>query len=165
MAAAAAAIWTEPLRAQFVWQKGDWHSDEFDKVVHSKRQVKVALHTDTIPRPGDPKSGLSAGVARGALNRKWRFHDEVQHAIRPDQQRKILIVVHACPGHIEDAPGVFEQGVHVKHLSAGIRFFSEMAKKTHPQISQMHTDGSHKMEDWVRFLRKTRTVEARESSK
>jgi hypothetical protein len=48
VAAAAAAIWTEPLRAQFVWQKGDWHSDQFEKVVNSSRRIKIALHTDAI---------------------------------------------------------------------------------------------------------------------
>jgi hypothetical protein len=62
VAAAAAAIWTEPLRAQFVWQKGDWHSEEFDKLVHSSRRVKVALHTDTI---GD---GRLLRMPRNCLN-------------------------------------------------------------------------------------------------
>jgi hypothetical protein len=62
VAAAAAAIWTEPLRAQFVWQKGDWHSDEFEKVVHSKRQIKLALHTDAI---GD---GRLLRMPRNCLN-------------------------------------------------------------------------------------------------
>lgn len=62
VAAAAAAIWTEPLRAQFVWQKGDWHSDEFEKLVHSKRHVKVALHTEAI---GD---GRLLRMPRNCLN-------------------------------------------------------------------------------------------------
>ena len=62
VAAAAAAIWTEPLRAQFVWQKGDWHSNEFDKIVHSSRRIKVALHTDTI---GD---GRLLRMPRNCLN-------------------------------------------------------------------------------------------------
>jgi hypothetical protein len=62
VAAAAAAIWTEPLRAQFVWQKGDWHSEEFDKLAHSPRRVKLALHTDTI---GD---GRLLRMPRNCLN-------------------------------------------------------------------------------------------------
>jgi hypothetical protein len=63
VAAAASALWTaEPLRAQFVWQKGDWHSDEFEKVVHSTRKIKVALHTDTI---GD---GRLLRMPRNCLN-------------------------------------------------------------------------------------------------
>jgi hypothetical protein len=62
VATAAAAIWTEPLRAQFVWQKGDWHSDEFEKIVHSMRQIKLALHTDTA---GD---GRLLRMPRNCLN-------------------------------------------------------------------------------------------------
>lgn len=68
VAAAAAALWpAEPLRAQLVWQKGDWHSEEFDKIVHSTRKVKVALHTDTIGdgrllrMPGNCLNGLHFG--------------------------------------------------------------------------------------------------------
>ncbi len=79
VAAAAAAIWTEPLRAQLVWQKGDWHSDEFDKLVHSTRKVKVALHTDTI---GD---GRLLRMPRNCLNGLHFGHglplDQIQIAL------------------------------------------------------------------------------------
>jgi hypothetical protein len=61
---------------------------------------------------------------RRGLNREWRFHDEMQPAIRPDQQREILIVP-ARPRHVEDSLYIFEQGVHLKHLSAGTPGFAQ----------------------------------------
>lgn len=63
VAAAASTLWpAEPLHAQFVWQKGDWHSDAFDKIVHSTRRIKIALHTDSI---GD---GRLLRMPRNCLN-------------------------------------------------------------------------------------------------
>jgi hypothetical protein len=80
----------------------------------------AALNRDTATRTRDPEGRLRTGMSRGGVNREWRFHDEMQAAIRPDQQRKILIVI-ARPRDIEDSLGIFEQGIHLKHLSAGTR--------------------------------------------
>jgi hypothetical protein len=66
---------------------------------------------------------------RRPFDRKWRFHDEMQYAIRPDQQGKILIVFTVAglgaggAGNVEDSLRVFEQGVHAKYLSAGLPAF------------------------------------------
>jgi hypothetical protein len=46
--AAASAIWSEPLRAQYVWQKPDWHSEEFNKLISSPRRIKQVIHADSI---------------------------------------------------------------------------------------------------------------------
>ena len=47
-AAAASAIWNDPLHAQYVWRKSAWHSEEFDKLVSSVRRVKQVVHADNI---------------------------------------------------------------------------------------------------------------------
>jgi hypothetical protein len=54
----------------------------------------------------------------GGVNRKWRFHDEMQTAIRRREQRKILTIP-ARSRHVEDSLCIFKQGVRFKHLSAG----------------------------------------------
>ena len=46
--AAAATMWTEPVHAQYVWQKPDWQAGEFDAVTHSTRRIKQALHAFSI---------------------------------------------------------------------------------------------------------------------
>jgi hypothetical protein len=48
VAAAAATMWTEPVHAQYVWQKTDWQAGEFDAVTHSTRRIKQALHAFSI---------------------------------------------------------------------------------------------------------------------
>ena len=48
VATAASAIWDEPVRAQYVWNKPDWHSEEFDKLVNSSRRIKQIVHADAI---------------------------------------------------------------------------------------------------------------------
>jgi len=48
VAAAAATMWTEPVHAQYVWQKTDWQAGEFDALTRSTRRVKQALHAFSI---------------------------------------------------------------------------------------------------------------------
>jgi hypothetical protein len=44
-AAAAAGIWSEPVRAQYVWQKTDWQqAAEFDALTHSPKGIKQVIH-------------------------------------------------------------------------------------------------------------------------
>ncbi len=43
-AAAASTILTDPVHAQYVWQKSDWHAAEFDLLTHISRRVKLAVH-------------------------------------------------------------------------------------------------------------------------
>ena len=43
-AAAASTMWTEPVRAQYVWQKSDWHAAEFEALTHTARRVKLVVH-------------------------------------------------------------------------------------------------------------------------
>jgi hypothetical protein len=45
---AASAMWKEPLAAQFVWKKGDWHVDEFGKLINSSRRIKQVVHAQAI---------------------------------------------------------------------------------------------------------------------
>jgi hypothetical protein len=44
VAAAASTMWTEPVHAQYVWQKSDWHAAEFDALTHTARRVKLVVH-------------------------------------------------------------------------------------------------------------------------
>jgi hypothetical protein len=80
----------------------------------------MALYPHAIAGASDPEGALSSGVGRGAFDRKWRFHDEMKPAIRPDQQGEILIVaiIAAGLGDFEDPLRVFKQSAHVKGLSA-----------------------------------------------
>jgi hypothetical protein len=48
VAAAAATMWTEPVPAQYVWQKTDWQAGEFDALTRSTRRIKQALHAFSI---------------------------------------------------------------------------------------------------------------------
>ena len=43
-AAAATSLWDQPVRAQYVWQKGDWQVAEFDALTHVARRVKLVVH-------------------------------------------------------------------------------------------------------------------------
>jgi hypothetical protein len=45
---AASVMWKEPLHAQFVWQKHDWHIDEFAKLINSSRRIKQVVHAQAI---------------------------------------------------------------------------------------------------------------------
>jgi hypothetical protein len=65
-------------------------------------------------------------VDRGGFDRKWRFHDEMQYPIRPDQKGEILIgviIIGSGSGDLEDSLRVFEQSVHAQYLSAGAETF------------------------------------------
>src|SRR5882724_11918924 len=44
VAAAASTMWSEPLHAQYVWQKSNWQAAEFDALTHSARRVKLVVH-------------------------------------------------------------------------------------------------------------------------
>ncbi len=48
VAAAASTMWSEPVRAQYVWQKSNWHVEEFDALTHSARRIKLVLHAFAI---------------------------------------------------------------------------------------------------------------------
>jgi hypothetical protein len=43
-AAAASTMWSEPVHAQYVWQKSNWHLSEFDALTHSPRRIKQVVH-------------------------------------------------------------------------------------------------------------------------
>jgi hypothetical protein len=43
-AAAASTIWSEPVHAQYVWQKSNWHMAEFDALTRSPRRIKQVVH-------------------------------------------------------------------------------------------------------------------------
>src|SRR5258708_24357777 len=43
-ASAGSTMWTEPVHAQYVWQKSDWHAAEFDALTHTARRVKLVVH-------------------------------------------------------------------------------------------------------------------------
>jgi hypothetical protein len=71
----------------------------------------------------------------GGVNRKRRLHDEMQTAIRPDEQRKILTIL-TRSRHVVDSLCIFKQGVHLKHLSAGAPGFGVKIteeKSNHPE--------------------------------
>ena len=44
VAAATSTMWTEPVHAQYVWQKSDWHAAEFEALTHSARRIKLVVH-------------------------------------------------------------------------------------------------------------------------
>jgi hypothetical protein len=44
VAAAASTMWSEPVHAQYVWQKSNWQAAEFDALTHSARRIKLAVH-------------------------------------------------------------------------------------------------------------------------
>ncbi len=48
VAAAASAMWSRPADGQYVWQKSDWHAEEFTKLVNSSRRIKQLVHADAI---------------------------------------------------------------------------------------------------------------------
>src|SRR5579863_3118898 len=60
--AAAATMWTEPVHAQYVWQKTDWQYGEFDALTHSTRRIKQALHAFSV------SDGRVLRTAKNSLN-------------------------------------------------------------------------------------------------
>jgi hypothetical protein len=44
VAAAATTMWSEPVHAQYVWQKSNWPAAEFDALTHTSRRVKLVVH-------------------------------------------------------------------------------------------------------------------------
>ena len=45
VAAAATTMWSEPVHAQYVWQKSDWpQAAEFDALTRSSRRIKQVVH-------------------------------------------------------------------------------------------------------------------------
>ncbi len=48
-ATAVSAMWSKPVRAQYVWQKTDWHAGEYQKL--TQRSSIWARNTDR-PDPG-----------------------------------------------------------------------------------------------------------------
>jgi len=48
MVTAASVMWKEPLHAQYVWKKSDWHVEEFAKLVNSSRGIKQLIHAEGI---------------------------------------------------------------------------------------------------------------------
>jgi hypothetical protein len=48
VATAASVMWNEPIHAQYVWQKPDWHFEEFAKLINSSRRIKQVVHADAI---------------------------------------------------------------------------------------------------------------------
>lgn len=61
-AAAAVTLWNEPVYAQYVWQKADWQSGEFDALTRSNRRIKQALHAFSI------SDGRVLRTAKNSLN-------------------------------------------------------------------------------------------------
>ena len=79
IAAGASVVWTDSLYAQFVWQKSDWHFEEFDKLVHSPRRVKLVIHAKPID------NGRFLNNARSGLN---GFH--YGHGLPVDQVEVVV---------------------------------------------------------------------------
>jgi hypothetical protein len=46
--AAASTMGSEPVHAQYVWQKSNWQSAEFDALTHTPRRIKLAVHAFAI---------------------------------------------------------------------------------------------------------------------
>jgi intracellular sulfur oxidation DsrE/DsrF family protein len=44
VAVAATNLWTEPVHAQYVWQKADWQAAEFEALTRSSRRIKLVVH-------------------------------------------------------------------------------------------------------------------------
>ena len=62
VATAASSIWSDPVRAQYVWQKPDWHAQEFTKLVNSPRRIKQLVHGNAI------KGGFFLRNTKNAFN-------------------------------------------------------------------------------------------------
>jgi hypothetical protein len=61
-ATAVSAMWSEPVRAQYVWQKTDWHAEEFNKLVNLSRRIKHIVHGNPI------NGGLFLRNTKNSLN-------------------------------------------------------------------------------------------------
>jgi hypothetical protein len=44
VAVAASTMWSEPVRAQYVWQKSNWQAAEFEALTRSPRRIKQVVH-------------------------------------------------------------------------------------------------------------------------
>lgn len=44
VAVAASTIWSDPVHAQYVWQKSNWQAAEFDALTRLPRRIKQVLH-------------------------------------------------------------------------------------------------------------------------
>ena len=62
VAVAGSAMWSDPVRAQFVWQKSNWQASEFDALTRLPRRIKLALHSSAI------NDGRFLGNSKNALN-------------------------------------------------------------------------------------------------
>jgi hypothetical protein len=80
--AAATTMWSEPVHAQYVWQKTDWQQvAEFDALTHSSRRIKQVIHGYSI------NGGLFLKNAKNSLN-GLRFG-----AMVPAEQIQIVIAL------------------------------------------------------------------------
>jgi len=48
VAAAASALWSEPVLAQYVWEKPNWQAAEFDALARLPRRIKMVVHAFDI---------------------------------------------------------------------------------------------------------------------
>ena len=77
-------------------------------------------HADAAGRSGNAIGRTSARIDRRRFEGQLGFHDYVEAAIRPDQQREVgTFRAAVLPGYVEDTLGVLEERVHSNHLSAG----------------------------------------------
>ncbi len=61
VAVAGAAMWSDPVHAQFVWPKSSWQAAEFDTLTRLQRRIKLVLHSSS-------NDGKFLGNAKNALN-------------------------------------------------------------------------------------------------
>lgn len=79
----------------------------------------LAGHTDAAGTSGDAVSYARPPFRRYRVECKRSLHDQVQTAIRPDQQCKIRVLAAAVSaGDVEQLLRVFEKWIHSKLLSA-----------------------------------------------
>jgi hypothetical protein len=48
VAVAASTMWTDPINAQYVWQKSNWQAAEFDALTRLPRRIKQVVHGSSI---------------------------------------------------------------------------------------------------------------------
>lgn len=76
---AASAVLSDSANAQFVWQRRDWHSEEFEKLVSSPRRIKLVIHAKPID------GGRFLNNARSGLN-GFRYG----HGLRLDDVQLVI---------------------------------------------------------------------------
>jgi hypothetical protein len=52
VALATSALWTEPVHAQYVWQKAGWQAADFDALTRMPRRIKQVVHGHDIGTAG-----------------------------------------------------------------------------------------------------------------